>query len=90
MHRMPLGLSQGIVAFLLGRRSNLHLHKARWHASNAPGFIPGDRYLHARAKVKPPLGEAPAEPLRRKLGRSLALPFSLSLVGSKSDILLFT
>ena len=35
----------------LGRRSNHHWHKARWHASNAPGFTPGDRYLHARAKV---------------------------------------
>ncbi len=37
---------------MLGRRSNYHWHKARWHASNAPGFIPGDRYLHARAKAK--------------------------------------
>ena len=49
---MPLGLSQGIVTFTLGRRSNYHWRKARWHASNAPGFIPGDRYLHARAKAK--------------------------------------
>jgi hypothetical protein len=26
---------------------NYHWRKARWHALNALGFIPGDRYLHA-------------------------------------------
>ena len=46
-----LGLPQGFVTFMLGRRSMYHWHKARWHALNAPGFTPGDRYLHARAKA---------------------------------------
>jgi Protein of unknown function (DUF1501) len=50
---MPLGLPQGIVTFTLGRRSIYHWRKARWHASNAAGFTPGDHCF--RAKFRPTL-----------------------------------
>ncbi len=51
MDQMPLGLSQGIVTLHARAKVSYHWRKARWHGSNAPGFIPGDCYLHARAKV---------------------------------------
>jgi hypothetical protein len=51
MVRMPLGLSRGIVYLHARVKVSYHWRKARWHGSNAPGFIPGDRYLHAREKV---------------------------------------
>jgi hypothetical protein len=40
---MPLGLSQGIVTFMLAK-VNYHWRKARWHALNAPGVTPRDAH----------------------------------------------
>jgi len=40
---MPLGLPKGIVYLHARAKVSYHWRKARWHGSNAPGFIAGDR-----------------------------------------------
>ena len=51
---MPLGLSQGIVTLHARAKVSYHWRKARWHGSNAPGFIAGDRYPQASKNLARP------------------------------------
>ena len=53
---MPPDLSQGIVTFTLGRRSNYHWLKARWHESEMPpGLSQGTPGTCLAPTLAPPL-----------------------------------